>query len=145
MKKAITILASILCLILIYIINAYFTYDFQFEGDVKDGAPILSPDGVYAAQIYYENYGGAAGGVNIIVNIIDTKEENKEQTIYFSDAKGSVSVNWVSNTTLAVTNYDEYADRSMELIVGKEIYDERGLACYKYQVQKNYTCFSSKK
>lgn len=141
LKKILTILASIIGLVLIYFIYSYFSYEFLYKGDVKDEAPIPSPNGKYAAQIYYDNYGGAAGGVNLIVNIV---ENNKERTIYYADAKGSISVNWLSNTTLAITNYDEYADRSVELIVEQEIYDENGGACSTYKVRKKYTCYSSK-
>lgn len=131
------------CLVFIYLTYSYFTFEFVYKGDVKYGAPILSPNGAFAAQIYYDNYGGAAGGVNLIVNLINLKDNN-EQTIYYSDAKGSVNVNWLSHTTLAVTNYNQYEDRSVELIVGKEIYDESGGACSTYAVQKKYTCYEAK-
>ncbi|MGE7110008.1 hypothetical protein [Lysinibacillus sp. NPDC047702] len=49
-----------------YRIFDYFNYEFIHTGDMKDGQPLVSSDGKYAALTYYENYGGAAGGVNLI-------------------------------------------------------------------------------
>ncbi|AHN24298.1 DUF5412 family protein [Lysinibacillus varians] len=107
---------------------------------VKYGRPILSPNGDYSAQVYYDNYGGAIGGVNLIVNIIYHQKHDEEQTIYFSDAKGSVNVNWTADDVLSITNYDEYANRNTELVVGKEIYDEQGTACNTYKIRKAFKC-----
>ncbi len=135
--KIIFILALLFCLYLVY---NHFTYEFLHTGDMKDGSPIVSPNGEYSAQIYYENYGGAAGGVNLIVNIINHQKNDEEQTIYFSDAKGNVNLNWTASEVLSITNYDNYENRSIELVVGKEIYDEHGGACNTYKVRKEFTC-----
>ena len=65
----------------------------------------------------------AAGGVNTFVNITFHLEDNVERTVYFSDAKSQVYVSWVEENVLNIRNADEYADRSVALEVGKEIYD----------------------
>ena len=140
MKKTFQIFLSLLVIFCMYLVYNHFTYEFVHTGDMKDGNPILSPMGDYSAQIYYENYGGAAGGINVIVNIINHKKDNEEHTIYFSDAKGRVALNWTAPDVLAITNVDEYENRSVELVVEKEIYDELGRACNKYKVEKEYIC-----
>ena len=96
----------------------------------------------YTAQMYFDNYGGAAGGVNFIVNIIANKEEAKEQTIYFSDAKGGNSIYWTSDNTLEIQNKDALQNRSVELLVGQEIYDEHGGACKTRKIEIQFTCYS---
>ena len=138
-KKFIKIIFVVTLLLFFYYEYNYFTYDFKYVGDIKDGKPVVSPNGDYSAQIYYENYGGAAGGVNLIVNIINQKT-NKEQTIYYGDAKGNIILNWSAPNVLSITNYDEYDNRNVELIVGKEIYDEFGGACQHYKIKKQYVC-----
>jgi len=139
LKKLIKVIFVVFLLLFFYYEYIYFTFDFMYKGDLKDGKPVVSPNGDYSAQIYYENYGGAAGGVNLIVNIINQKS-NKEQTIYFSDAKGNVILNWKGPNVLSVTNYDQYENRNVDLIVGKEIYDENGGACQHYKIKKQYVC-----
>ncbi|MFJ7666920.1 DUF5412 family protein [Lysinibacillus sp. NPDC097195] len=139
LKKLIKVIFVVILLLFFYYEYKYFTFDFMYKGDLKDGKPVVSPNGDYSAQIYYENYGGAAGGVNLIVNIINQKS-NKEQTIYFSDAKGNVILNWKDPNVLSVTNYDQFENRNVDLIVGKEIYDENGGACQHYKIKKQYVC-----
>lgn len=129
-----------LLLFCLYVVYHHFTYTFSYTGDTKDGRPILSPNGDYSAQVYYDNYGGAIGGVKMIVNIIHHQKHDEEQTIYFSDAKGSVNVNWTADDVLSITNYNEYANRNTELVVGKEIYDEQGTACSAYHIKKAFNC-----
>lgn len=140
MRKIIKVTSILAVLFFLYLVYNHFTYKFLHTGDMKDGNPIVSPNGAYSAQIYYENYGGAAGGVNLIVNIINHQKNDEEQTIYFSDAKGNVSLNWTAPEVLSIKNYDEYENRSIELIVGKEIYDENGGACRAYNVKKEFIC-----
>ena len=140
MKKISLFIFMLVLLFGLYLVYNHFTYSFLHKGDIKEGSPILSPNEKYSAQIYYENYGGAMGGVNLIVNIINHQKNDEEQTIYFSDAKGSVNVNWTAPEVLSVTNYDEYNNRSIELVVGKEIYDEQGNACNAYKVKKAFIC-----
>lgn len=121
----------------------HFTYDFHYTKGDKDGNPVVSPNGTYSAQVYYQNYGGAAGGVNLFVNVIFHLEDDIERSVYFSDAKGSVQLNWLEENTLSITNYDQYANRDAVLVVGEEIYDEYGGACSTYKVKQNYRCLSS--
>lgn len=137
--KVILIMALLFCLYLIY---NHFTYNFLYTNGEKDGNIVTSPNGGYSAQVYYQNYGGAAGGVNTYVNVIFHLEDEIERTVYFSDAKGRVQLNWFDDELLSITNYDEYGDRSIELVVGKEIYDEHGGACHTYKIKKNYVCYS---
>lgn len=141
LKKLLLLLGIMISCFSIYLTFNHYTYKFSHTGDVKDGNPVVSPNGDYAAQIYYDNYGGAAGGVNFIVNVIEIYT-GEERTIYFSDAKGANFVQWTSNSTLAISNVNEYHNHSVELTVGKEVYDENGGACKAYQVKKHDTCFS---
>lgn len=136
--KAILALALLCCLYLVY---NHFTYGFYYTNGEKDGNVVTSPNEVYSAQVYYQNYGGAAGGINTFVNVIHL-EDDLERTVYFSDAKGRVQLNWLDDELLSITNYDEYGDRSIELVVGKEIYDEQGRACNTYKIKRNYVCYS---
>ncbi|QDQ03130.1 hypothetical protein FOH38_23300 [Lysinibacillus fusiformis] len=142
MRKIIKWATTCIILFCIYLIYNHFTYDFNYTNGEKDGKLVTSPNGTYSAQVYYQNYGGAAGGVNIFVNITFHLEDNVERTIYFSDAKSKVQLNWLEEEVLAITNYDEYANRSVALKVGKEIYDEEGGACSTYKIKKNYVCYS---
>lgn len=137
MRKIIVILVS---LIVLYLVYNHFTYEFLHTGDTKEDSPVLSPSEKYSAQIYYENYGGAAGGVNLIVNLINHHKNDEERTIYFSDAKGNVNINWINSTVLSIQNYDEYENRSIELLVEKEIFDENGGACEAYKIKKKFIC-----
>lgn len=46
----------------------------------------------------------------------------------------------MNSTTLFIQNYDEYKNRSIELLVEKEIYDENGGACEAYKIKKEFIC-----
>ena len=140
MRKTIRIILLLLVVFCLYLVYNHFTYEFMHIGDMKDGNPVSSPKGDYSAQIYYENYGGAAGGVNVIVNIINHKKDDEEKTIYFSDAKGKAFLNWTAPDILSITNINEYENRSTELVIGKEIYDEHGGACNTYKIKKAFIC-----
>ena len=141
MKRVGSIVGLLIFSLYAYKVIIDFTYDFSLKGDYKYGEPIVSPSGEYTAQMYFDNYGGAAGGVNFIVNIIANKEEAKEQTIYYSDAKGGNSIYWTSDNTLEIQNKDATQNRSVELLVGKEIYDENGGACRTRKIKKQFTCY----
>ena len=142
MKKFFIILAILIASVATYMTFNHYTYKFSHMGDYRHGNPIVSPTGDYIAQMYFENYGGAAGGVNFIVNIISDEENVNEQTIYFSDAKGSNYVQWLSDNTIFISNMDAYENRSVELVVGQEVYEELGGACGTYRVKKQFTCYS---
>lgn len=142
MHKIVKWFAVCIVLVCVYFTYAHFTYDFHYTKGDKDGKSSVSPNGAYSAQVYYQNYGGAAGGVNTFVNVTFHSEENIERTVYFSDAKSGVQLYWLAEDILSITNYNEYVDRSVELEVGKEIYDEDGGACSTYKVKKHYICYS---
>lgn len=142
MKFLLKLIAICITCYVTFSLYNYFTYDFNTIKGEKDGEAVTSPNGTYSAQIYYQYYGGAAGGVNVFINVISHLENNIEQTVYFSDAKSNLQLNWLEEDVLAIKNFDEYEDRSIELIVGKEIYDESGKACRTYNIKKNYVCHS---
>lgn len=133
---------SVFCIVLfcIYLIYNYLTYDFYYKDGEKDGNAVISPNETYSAQVYYKNYGGAVGGVNLFVNVINLND-NLERTIYFSDAKGNIKLNWIDDNILFVENFNEYENRNIKLFVGKEIYDESGKACNSYKIKKEYACY----
>ena len=142
MRKLLKVLLIPAFLFCLYVVCHHFTYDFYYTNGEKDGNVVTSPNQVYSAQVYYQNYGGAAGGVNTFVNVISHQEDDVERTVYFSDAKSRVQLHWLDDEVLSITNYDEYGDRSIELIVGKEVYDEQGRACHTYKIKRNYICYS---
>ncbi|WP_161485283.1 DUF5412 family protein [Alkalihalobacillus trypoxylicola] len=114
-------------------VQYFFTFDFINKGDMQIGqGPILSPTEKYSANAYYELYGGAAGGVNVWVEVTDHQENNSVKTVYYSDAKTNFFLKWVGEYTLEITNkhfnYPD-SDRSIELDVTNEIYHENGAAC----------------
>lgn len=148
MKKKYKVLG--LLVMLLIIVFAYKTYFFTFdhlgEGIYFKG-PYKSPSGKYRADSYFKNYGGATGGANVWVKIIDL-ETDEEQTIYYSDGKSYFSIQWKDDDTILIRNDDgtEYpnSDRSAELKVGKEIYDERGRACKSLLMKKDYeSCYQN--
>lgn len=121
----------------------YFTYEFSHTGDMKYGDALISPDGQYAAQMYFDHHGGAGStnGVNVIVNIIDLENNLKERTVYFSDGKGSPLLQWHAPHHLEIQNLNSSVDRSVTLKIPEEIYDEQGNACETYKVKQQYVCY----
>ncbi|WP_331712025.1 DUF5412 family protein [Bacillus sp. SJS] len=115
----------------------YQTYFFTFnkidrQNTQKGPGPISSPSEKYTANAFYELYGGAAGGVNVWVEITENNEAGNIKTIYYSDAKDDFSMKWLDEDTLYILNDNpEYpdSDRSIKLNVDNEIYDENGRAC----------------
>lgn len=133
-------------------IYLYETYFFKFSGIdrefiQKGPGPVTSPTEEYSANAYYEPYGGAAGGVNVWVEITNKNEKNKVQTVYYSDAKSNFSMEWMDEDTLYIINYEpDYpnSNRSIELDIGKEIYHENGLACKSLLMKDEYeTCYQN--
>lgn len=130
--------------IFIYI-QYFFTFALISKEHMQIGAgPVFSPLENYAAQVYYEPYGGVFGGVNVWVEVTN-KLEDSTKTIYYADAKSEVSVRWDDETTLAITNVDPAypnANRSMTLNIEHEIYHENGLACQSLLLLNSYeTCY----
>lgn len=92
-------------------------------------------------------YGGAAGGVNIWVDITYHDKSDKVQTVYYSDAKSNFSMMWNDDDTLYIRNEEPNfpnSNRSIELKIGKEIYHESGLACRSWLMKDVYeTCYQN--
>ena len=126
--------------------NYLFTFDNQ-EGQFYKG-PVNSPTEKYTANAYFINYGGAAGGVNVRVEVTNHNEKDNNKTVYYSDAKSDFSMEWEGENTLFIKNDDpEYpnSNRSIELEIGKEIYHESGLACKSWLMKDEYeTCYQYK-
>ncbi|WP_273130121.1 DUF5412 family protein [Bacillus weihaiensis] len=146
------LIATLSGVVLVSSIYVYETYFFTFsdidrESTQKGPGPITSPTGAYTANAYYELYGGAAGGVNVWVDITNNNEKNKVQTVYYSDAKSNISMEWLDEDTLYILNDDPNypnSNRSIELEIGKEIYHENGLACKSLLMKDQYeTCYQN--
>jgi Family of unknown function (DUF5412) len=122
--------------------NFFFTFD-NLEGEFYTG-PVNSPTEKYTANAYYMTYGGAAGGVNIWIEIT---YNDKIETIYYSDAKSYFYMEWRDENTLYIINEEpEYpnSNRSIELEIGKEIYHESGVACQSWLMKDEYeTCYQN--
>lgn len=110
----------------------YNTYFFKFdidEGEFLKG-PVTSPTDKYTANAYYKTYGGAAGGVNVMVKITYHDDDNNIKIVYYSDAKSNFSMEWKDEDTLYIINKESglsSSDRSVELDIKKEIFLDRGL------------------
>lgn len=130
-------------LFLVWRVIAYYTYDFSHDGDMAyELNPIVSPNGRYEANVYFDNYGGAVGGTNLIVKVRDLSEGVKapERTVYFADGKNTWLVQWLNRDILHVKNESDEYNLSAKLIVGEEVYDQSGAACRLYKVKKHYRC-----
>lgn len=142
-------LTSLSGIVLVLALIGYTVFFFTF--DSLDGEPyrtsVESPTGKYTANAYYKGYGGAAGGVNVWIDVTFHEEMDQVQTVYYSDAKSNFSMKWEDHDTLTVINDDpEYPDsnRSMTLEVGKDIYHESGLACSSLLLKDEYeTCYKN--
>jgi hypothetical protein len=110
------------------IYNTYFfTFD-NLEGEFYKG-PLESPTDKYTANAYYKTYGGAAGGVNLWVEIT-YHADNKMKTVYHSDAKRNFSMEWKNENTLYIVNEEpgySSSNKSVKLNVEKETYFDGGL------------------
>jgi energy-coupling factor transporter transmembrane protein EcfT len=133
----------------IYIYETYFYTFSEIDREFiqKGPGPVTSATKKYTANAYFEPYGGAAGGVNVWVEITDNNENNKVQTVYYSDAKSNFSMEWVDEDTLYILNDEpDYpnSNRSIALKIGKEIYHENGLACKSFLMKDEYeTCYQN--
>ena len=118
----------------------YYTYEFSHDGDMAyELNPFVSPDGRYEANVYFDNYGGAAGGTNLIVKVKDN-EDGKERTIYYGDGKSTWYVKWRDRDVLGIHNVGDGENLSTKLIVDEEIYDQNGSACGMYKIKQQYRC-----
>lgn len=84
----------------LYLYGSYFfTFDTINRTDAQAGSDsITSPSHRYTAEAYYEPYGGAAGGVNVWVDVIDHQSSTVE-TISYSDAKDRFAMEWLNDQT----------------------------------------------
>jgi hypothetical protein len=142
-KLLIVTLAGVVLISSIYIYEVYFfTFSEVDERSMQKGpGPLPSPTGEYSADVYYELYGGAAGGVNMRVEITNNQEEDIVQTVYYADAKEKISIEWKNEDILFIENASpNYPDsnRSIALEIGKEIYHENGLACKSLLMKNDY-------
>ncbi|MCI3926246.1 DUF5412 domain-containing protein [Paenibacillus sp. TRM 82003] len=148
-KVMIATLSGVVLVSSIYIYEMYFfTFnEIDREHFQKGPGPVTSPIEEYTANAYFELYGGAAGGVNVWVEITNNNEENKVQIVYYSDAKSNFSMEWVDEDTLYILNEEpKYpnSNRSIKLEIGKEIYHENGLACKSLLMKGEYeTCYQN--
>ena len=139
-KLLIATLSGVALVFSIYFYEMYFfTFNEIDRAAAQEGAgPVISPTEKYTAIAYYEPYGGAAGGVNVWVEIINLKEANDVQVVYYADARTEVHLFWVDGDTLNISN----RDRSIKLEIGKEIYHDTGLACKSLLIKDQYeTCY----
>ncbi|MEK5333753.1 MULTISPECIES: DUF5412 family protein [unclassified Lysinibacillus] len=143
-------MATLSGIALVSSIYLYETYFFTFseidrEFVQKGPGPVISPTEKYTANAYYEPFGGAAGGVNVWVEITNNIENDKVQIIYYSDAKSNFAMKWLDTDTLYILNDEPNfpnSNRSIELKVEKEIYHENGLACKSLLMKDDYeTCY----
>ena len=146
------LIATLSGVVLVSSIYIYETYFFTFseidrEYTQKGPGPVTSPTEKYTANAYYELYGGAAGGVNVWVEITYNSDNNKVQTVYYADAKDNFSMEWLDEDTLYILNDDPdfpNSNRSIKLDIGKEIYHENGLACKSLLMKDKYeTCYQN--
>ncbi|MFY3792289.1 DUF5412 family protein [Ureibacillus sp. MALMAid1270] len=136
---------GMVCIIYIYE-NYFFTFDSINQEYTQPGpGPLPSPTERYTAHAYYEPYGGAAGGVNVWVELTDHLNNDKKKIIYYADVKRSFSMFWTDEKTLFIRNVEHYDNKSITLNVEKEIYHESGLACKSWVMKNEYvTCYKGK-
>ncbi len=125
--------------------NYFYTFN-NLEGEFYKGS-VNSPTEQYSANAYYMTYGGAAGGVNLWVEITYHDENDKIETVYYSDAKSYFSMEWKDENTLHIINEEpKYpnSNRSIKLEIGREIYHDSGLACQSWLMKGKYeTCYQN--
>lgn len=68
--------------------NYFFTFD-NLEGEFYKG-PVNSPTEEYTANAYYRGHGSAAEV--LMYGFTYNDEDNKVQTVYYSDAKSNFSI-----------------------------------------------------
>lgn len=138
------LIATLSGAVLAFSIYTYEMYFFTFSkidrGATQEGpGPVISPTEEYTANAYYEPYGGAAGGVNVWVEVTNN-EKNNNQIVYYADAISQVFIDWLDEDTLYIQN----KDRSIKLEIGKEIYHDTGLACRSLLMKDKYeTCYQN--
>lgn len=138
-----TLLTSLAGTVVVFGIFVYINYFFTFDHLKGESIwfPVGSPTQEYTANAFAKPYGGAAGGVKIWVNVTYHQEDDRIQTVYYSEATGDFSMDWIKDDVLSITNETPNypgTDRSIELEIGKEIYHETGLACTSLLMKDEY-------
>ncbi|SDL31803.1 hypothetical protein SAMN05428961_104629 [Paenibacillus sp. OK060] len=136
---------SILIFVLFAAVFLYFwlrpyfsTFDRSEQGDLSYSMP--SRNGEYTAEIYGVPYGGAAGGVTIWVDVKKTNDPNDSivKNIYRAEYHGHDHLEWKSENTLRIENWNEYVDETITLNIDEEIYDGWGWACQSLRTKGQY-------
>ena len=128
--------AILFCTIFIYI-QYFFTFDAIQREDAQEGVVRLSPNEQATASVFYELYGGAAGGVNVWVEVQENNA-SAPRIIYYADAKQNVQLNWVDDETISITNAGSGEQRNAVLHIKEDIYHENGLACQSLLLKDTY-------
>ncbi|WP_240508096.1 DUF5412 family protein [Virgibacillus indicus] len=129
-KLLIAVLAGTIAVCLKAGYNKYF-FTFDMDDSEFYKGPLISPTETYIANAYYQTYGGAAGGVNLWVEITYNNETGQKKTIYYSDAKSNFAMEWMDEDTLFIINAEPgypSENNSIKLDVAEEIYHDSGLA-----------------
>ncbi|MET3683324.1 hypothetical protein ABID56_001419 [Alkalibacillus flavidus] len=148
-KLLIATLSGMVVLASIFVYEHYlFTFEEINTTNMQEGpGPLESPDETFEVSAYYEPYGGAAGGVNVWVEVVSDTSDHEPRIIYYSDAKSHFQMEWIDDKTLRIENDDlSYPgqDRSVTLDVTKEIYHDRGAACRSWVLDQTYeTCYEA--
>ncbi|QOR67128.1 hypothetical protein IM538_02950 [Cytobacillus suaedae] len=145
------LISSLIGTLLFTMMEGYLTYSYTFDSIEDDlqrrRGDVISPTGKFTAIGFYMPYGGAAGGVNIAVKIINNHKNIKPKIVYYSDLKRNFSMEWKDEDTLYILNDDpDYPNenRSIELEIEKEIYHETGAACDSWVMKDEYeTCYQN--
>lgn len=133
--------SAIFCTIFMYV-QYFFTFEAIAREDMQEGVVRLSPNKQMTASVFYEPYGGAAGGVNVWVEVQDNHAA-EPRIIYYADAKQNVQINWVDDETISIANAGGGEERNAVLHVKKDIYHENGLACQSLLLKNTYEqCYS---
>ena len=144
---ALTLIGVILFSVIFIYIQYFFSFNDINRNYMQEGPELSSLKGVYTANAYYEPYGGAAGGVNLWIEITNNVEDTTK-TIYYADAKDNFTMSWVDEETLSITNTGGGANsnRNVILKVENEIYHENGLACQSLLMKNEYeACYQYEK
>ncbi|KYG33390.1 DUF5412 family protein [Alkalihalobacillus trypoxylicola] len=138
MKKK-PLFALILLFFFIFVWNTYDTLTYSFEESSFPGAPgerystVTSPKKTFTAFAYTYSGGGAAGFVNVSVEI-KNKTTEETHTIYYGDEILGFKMSWLNEETIEIS--DSY--RKVILNVKEDIFDYMGSACRSLKMKSQY-------
>lgn len=81
----------------------------------KGSGPITSPTRRYAADAFYEPYCGAAGGVNVWIEVTDHHHADKAKTIYHGRVTVKVEIEWIDDDFLSIQQDGENGNKTIEI------------------------------